>query len=149
MAAIVSFVCFFLLVIGMALKGHGVGVNWGKMATHQLPSDMVVKMLIDNGFDKVKLFDADADTLTALAGTDIEVMVAIPNYMLEGLSSDPRAAVDWVDENVTSWNYTGGVNIRSLVSSLILLPSVSPFSSFLIARRVLWIPLFFFVPLFY
>ncbi|KAG1326783.1 glucan endo-1,3-beta-glucosidase 8 [Cocos nucifera] len=96
----------------MAFKGDGVGVNWGKMATHQLPSDMVVRMLIDNGFDKVKLFEADADTLTALAGTDIEVMVAIPNYMLEGLSGDPRAAVDWVDENVTSWNYTGGVNIR-------------------------------------
>ncbi|KAK9187960.1 hypothetical protein WN944_019359 [Citrus x changshan-huyou] len=39
-------------------------------------------MLKDNGISKVKLFDADQDTMTTLAGSDIEVMVAIPNKEL-------------------------------------------------------------------
>jgi tRNA (guanine37-N1)-methyltransferase len=89
-----------------------VGVNWGTMATHQLPPDNVVQMLKENGFDKLKLFDADEKIMAALIGTDIEVMLAIPNYMLHEISQDPAAATAWVDENVTSWSYTGGVKIR-------------------------------------
>ncbi|CAL9125417.1 unnamed protein product [Musa acuminata var. zebrina] len=104
--------CVALLVVAMATGGGAVGVNWGKMATHRLPPKKVVKMLVENGFDKVKMFDADSDMLEALTGTDIEVMVGIPNYMLEAVSIDQQRAADWVDENVTSWRYTGGVNIK-------------------------------------
>lgn len=90
-----------------------VGVNWGTMASHQLPPKSVVQMLIDNGFEKVKLFEADDKILEALAGTNIEVMVGIPNYMLQEISQDPDAAASWVDSNVTAYLYPGGVNIRS------------------------------------
>ncbi|ONK61231.1 uncharacterized protein A4U43_C08F27570 [Asparagus officinalis] len=90
----------------------GIGVNWGQMATHRLPPKTVAQMLVDNGFNKVKLFDADPKTLQALAGTGIEVMVAIPNFMLQELSEDPQAAVEWVAENVTAYLYDGGVNIK-------------------------------------
>ncbi|CAL9104538.1 unnamed protein product [Musa textilis] len=104
--------CVALLVAAMVTGGGAVGVNWGKMATHRLPPNKVVRMLVENGFDKVKLFDADSDMLEALTGTDIEVMVGIPNYMLQGVSIDQQRAADWVDENVTAWRYTGGVNIK-------------------------------------
>jgi len=39
-------------------------------------------MLKDNGIQKVKLFDVDESTMSALAGTEIEVMVVIPNIQL-------------------------------------------------------------------
>ncbi|KAF3561103.1 hypothetical protein DY000_02018659 [Brassica cretica] len=39
------------------------GVNWGTMATHQLPPKTVVQMLKDNNVQKVKLFDADTNTM--------------------------------------------------------------------------------------
>ncbi|KAF2535273.1 hypothetical protein F2Q68_00022485 [Brassica cretica] len=48
------------------------GVNWGTMATHQLPPKTVVQMLKDNNVQKVKLFDADTNTMVALAGSGIE-----------------------------------------------------------------------------
>ncbi|CAN4114682.1 unnamed protein product [Withania somnifera] len=89
-----------------------VGVNWGTMATHQLPANSVVKMLIENGFNKVKLFEADEVILNALVGTDIEVMLAIPNYMLKDLSSDSSFATSWVEVNVSAYAYTNGVKIR-------------------------------------
>ena len=80
----------------MRSSGFGVGVNWGTMATHQLPPEKVVRMLKDNGFRKLKLFEADERILEALTGTHIEVMLAIPNYMLPEMSEDPSVATSWV-----------------------------------------------------
>ncbi|KAL5064988.1 hypothetical protein RYX36_026725 [Vicia faba] len=96
----------------MASCSYGVGVNWGTMATHQLPPNKVVKMLQENGFDKLKIFDADEWVMAALLGTNIEIMLAIPNNMLEELSKNPKAADSWVYENVTSYLYPGGLNIK-------------------------------------
>lgn len=89
----------------------GLGVNWGTMASHPLPPKIVVKMLKDNGIRKVKIFDADSSTMNALAGSGIEVMVAIPNNML-GYMIDYDTAKQWVKHNVTRYNFQGGVNIK-------------------------------------
>ncbi|CAI9782716.1 unnamed protein product [Fraxinus pennsylvanica] len=90
---------------------EGLGVNWGTMATHKLPPKDVVQMLKDNGIKKVKLFDADQSTMSALAGTDFEVMVAIPNDQLAVMGNYNRAK-EWVRRNVTRYNFNGGVNIK-------------------------------------
>lgn len=90
---------------------EGLGVNWGTMATHPLPPKIVAQLLKDNGFGKVKLFDADDSTMSALAGTGIEVMVAIPNNMLTTMT-DYVSAKQWVRRNVTRYNFNGGVNIK-------------------------------------
>ncbi|KAH1083535.1 hypothetical protein J1N35_023296 [Gossypium stocksii] len=110
--------CFLgiLVTISLCLQlfGGGVhclGVNWGTMASHKLPPKTVVQMLKDNGIKKVKLFDADSTTMNALAGSDIEVMVAIPNDQLLAMNSYKRAK-DWVRRNVTRYNFDGGVNIK-------------------------------------
>ena len=95
----------------MATAGDALGVNWGTMATHRLPSGIVVRMLEDNGIRKVKLFDADPGPMDALAGSGIEVMVGIPNNMLD-MMTDYGTARDWVHQNVSSYNFDGGVNIK-------------------------------------
>jgi hypothetical protein len=105
-----TFLIIFLTIISSS--SAWVGVNWGTMTTHQLPPKKVVKMLKDNGFRKLKLFDADDTILTALMGTDIEVMVAIPNVMLSKISNSPMDADSWVYENVTAYLFRGGVNIK-------------------------------------
>ncbi|KAK4770138.1 hypothetical protein SAY87_030670 [Trapa incisa] len=107
----------FCWVLLMGLLGslvpvvEGLGVNWGTMASHKLPPRTVVQMLIDNEIKKVKLFDADQSTMGALAGTGIEVMVAIPNDQLLAMNSYDRAK-EWVRQNVTRYNFNGGVNIK-------------------------------------
>ncbi|KAF3650367.1 Glucan endo-1,3-beta-glucosidase 5 [Capsicum annuum] len=101
-----------LVFITMAQRCLSVGVNWGTMASHQLSAESVVKMLKENGFDKVKLFEADEKILNALIGSDIEVMLAIPNYMLQDMSTDPGMAASWIDANVSAYAYTRGVKIR-------------------------------------
>ncbi|KAJ6858367.1 glucan endo-1,3-beta-glucosidase 8-like [Populus alba x Populus x berolinensis] len=107
--------CWFLkLVLVLGLLGNcvdGLGVNWGTMAIRKLPPETVVQMLKDNGIQKVKLFDADQNTMNSLAGTGIEVMVAIPNDQL-AVMGDYNRAKDWVKRNVTRYDFNGGVAIK-------------------------------------
>ncbi|OVA16418.1 Glycoside hydrolase [Macleaya cordata] len=101
---------FFVGIFG-SVNVEGLGVNWGTMATHKLPPKIVVQMLKDNGIQKVKLFDAEDSTMSALAGSGIEVMVAIPNDQLTAMN-DYDTAKKWVRRNVTRYNFNGGVNIK-------------------------------------
>ncbi|KAL5572708.1 hypothetical protein UlMin_022305 [Ulmus minor] len=116
---IVQFLKHFLIVLvlifffmNLVSSGSSVGVNWGTMATQKLSPEKVVRMLKDNGFSKLKLFEPDEWILAALMGSHIEVMLAIPNYLLQLMSEDPKAAKSWVQTNVTDYLYTGGVNIK-------------------------------------
>ncbi|XVF24260.1 hypothetical protein REPUB_Repub13aG0112300 [Reevesia pubescens] len=96
----------------MSSPASGIGVNWGTQATHSLPPSTVVRMLKDNGFQKVKLFDADDTILKALGKSGIQVMVGIPNDMLLTLANSVQAAEDWVSHNLSSHLSSNAVDIR-------------------------------------
>ncbi|XP_076890768.1 glucan endo-1,3-beta-glucosidase 8-like [Bidens hawaiensis] len=103
-----------LFLMGLCLNWsevEGLGVNWGTMATHKLDPKTVVQMLKDNGINKVKLFDAEQSTMSALAGSGIEVMIAIPNDQLADFNDYGRAK-KFVQRNITRYNFNGGVNIK-------------------------------------
>jgi hypothetical protein len=89
----------------------GVGVNWGTMMSHPMHPAAVVRMLAANGVDRVKLFDADPWTVSALAGSGLQAMLAVPNDHLHSVARDPRRARDWVRDNVTR-NIQDGVDVR-------------------------------------
>lgn len=101
----------------------GIGVNWGTMASHPMIPSIAAQMLKDNGIKKVKLFDADQWTLSGLAGSNIEVMLAIPNDQLGHMSDRFRHARRWVEENVTK--HINNVNIKYGSSILLLSYSFS------------------------
>ncbi|XP_061343922.1 glucan endo-1,3-beta-glucosidase 8-like [Gastrolobium bilobum] len=90
----------------------GIGVNWGTQASHPLDPPIVAKMVQDNAIKKVKLFDTDSWAVSAFSGTDIELMVGIPNNQLKKLSKSMKHAENWVKHNVTKHMHDGGVNIR-------------------------------------
>ncbi|KAJ7966080.1 Glucan endo-1,3-beta-glucosidase-like protein [Quillaja saponaria] len=102
---------FFFAALVVA-SVSGIGVNWGNQATHPLSPPAVVKLLRNNGIQKVKLFDADAYTLNALSKSGIQVMVGIPNDMLYTLANSVKAAENWVSKNVSAHISSGGVDIR-------------------------------------
>ncbi|XP_073300071.1 glucan endo-1,3-beta-glucosidase 5-like [Primulina huaijiensis] len=91
---------------------HGIGVNWGTQSSHLLPPPTVVKLLRDNGIQKLKLFDAESSILKALSGSGIEVMVGIPNEMLSSLANSMDAAERWVEKNVSAFVSSNSVDIR-------------------------------------
>ncbi|XP_031264785.1 glucan endo-1,3-beta-glucosidase 8-like [Pistacia vera] len=109
-----GFSWFLKLVVVLGILSccvNGLGVNWGTQATHPLSPKTVVQLLKDNAITKVKLFDADKNTMSALAGSNIEVMVAIPNNQLLVMTNYDKAK-DWVRRNVTAYNFKGGVNVK-------------------------------------
>ncbi|PUZ68535.1 hypothetical protein GQ55_2G036200 [Panicum hallii var. hallii] len=91
---------------------EALGMNWGTQASHPLPPKAVVQVLRDNGIKKVKLFDTDSAAMSSLAGSGIEVMVAIPNNMLADLAADAGKAKDWVKRHVKRYDFDGGVTIK-------------------------------------
>ncbi|RWW04685.1 hypothetical protein BHE74_00021667 [Ensete ventricosum] len=103
-SGILSWMCL-LVAVG------GIGANWGTQASHPLPPTTVVQMLRENGFQKVKLFDAEEGTMSALRKSGLEVMVGIPNDMLAILATSMKAANNWVSKNVSAY-INDGVNIR-------------------------------------
>jgi len=103
--------CFVVVGLLSGQNVEGLGVNWGIHASHKLPPKIVVQMLKDNGINKVKLFDADESCLSALSGTDIEVMIAVPNGDLSAMT-DSKKAKEWVKNNVKRYDFKGGVNIK-------------------------------------
>ncbi|KAL2333013.1 hypothetical protein Fmac_014226 [Flemingia macrophylla] len=106
--------CILVLIIAatMFCVVGAVGVNWGTMASHPLPSSKVVKLLKSNNINKVKLFDANSDVLQALSGSNVAVTVGIPNAMLRTLNSSKKAADSWVHDNVTRYMSNGGTVTR-------------------------------------
>ncbi|TVU33479.1 hypothetical protein EJB05_25300 [Eragrostis curvula] len=103
--ALVSWLCFAAAGVG------AIGANWGTQASHPLSPDTVVRMLKENGFQKVKLFDAEEGTMSALKKSGLEVMVGIPNDLLYTMATSMKSAEKWVKKNVSNF-HNDGVNIR-------------------------------------
>ncbi|GJN31703.1 hypothetical protein PR202_gb20131 [Eleusine coracana subsp. coracana] len=101
-------------VVFRARPVDGLAVNWGTRALHPLPGDITVRLLRDNGFDKVKLFEADPNALRALGHSGIQVMVGLPNELLAGVAGSVNAAEQWVLQNVSTYISKYGVDIRSV-----------------------------------
>lgn len=88
-----------------------IGVNWGIQSSHPLPPSTVVQMLKDNGIQKVKLFEADEGIMEALKKSGIQVMVGIPNDLLDGLAGSEKTAENWVSKNLSKY-VNDGVDVR-------------------------------------
>ncbi|KAG8375298.1 hypothetical protein BUALT_Bualt10G0085800 [Buddleja alternifolia] len=101
-----------VVLLFMVNNVSSIGANWGTQTTHNLHPTIVVKLLRDNGIQKVKLFDAEARVLSALGGSGIEVMVGIPNEMLATLASSMSAADRWVERNVSAHVSSNNVDIK-------------------------------------
>ncbi|KAL3844351.1 hypothetical protein ACJIZ3_001754 [Penstemon smallii] len=101
-----------ILLLFMVNTAHSIGANWGTQASHPLHPSIIVKLLRDNGIQKVKLFDAEARVLNSFSGSGIEVMVGIPNEMLYSIANSVEAAERWVERNVSAHVSSNNVDIR-------------------------------------
>lgn len=92
-------------------SASAIGVNWGIQSSHPLPPSTVVQMMKDNGIQKVKLFEADEGIMEALKKSGIQVMVGIPNDLLDGLGDSAKTAENWVAKNLSKY-VNDGVDVR-------------------------------------
>lgn len=118
-----------LLVIGLLprILGAFIGIDIGTDMSNLPPASQVVAILKANQITHVRLFDADAHMLNALANTSIEVMVGVTNEEVLGIGQSPSVAAAWVNQNVAA--YVPETNITAIaVGSEVLttIPHAAP-----------------------
>nr|XP_010316236.1 glucan endo-1,3-beta-glucosidase 4 [Solanum lycopersicum]XP_010316237.1 glucan endo-1,3-beta-glucosidase 4 [Solanum lycopersicum] len=109
------------------LIGAFVGVNIGTDVTNLPPASDVVALLKARQITHVRLFNADAHMLNALANTSIEVIIGVTNEEVLGIGESPSTAAAWVNRNVAA--YMPGTNITAIaVGSEVLtaIPNAAP-----------------------
>ncbi|XP_011044921.1 PREDICTED: glucan endo-1,3-beta-glucosidase 12-like [Populus euphratica] len=103
-----SFTCSVLLLsfsssfsFFYAFAAGTIGVNYGRVANNLPAPAEVVSLLKSQGINRIKLYDTDSDVLTALAGSSINVVVALPNELLSSVAADQSFADSWVKANIS------------------------------------------------
>ncbi|KAF5468784.1 hypothetical protein F2P56_012910 [Juglans regia] len=119
MAPISLLLGFFLS--GLELTGaQSVGVCYGRNGNN-LPSEAdVINLYKRNGIGRMRIYEPNQPTLNALRGSNIELIIGIPNDNLQALT-DAAAATKWVQNNVR--NYWPDVKFRYIAVGNVVHPS--------------------------
>ncbi|XP_062198497.1 probable glucan endo-1,3-beta-glucosidase A6 isoform X2 [Phragmites australis] len=85
------------------MSGHGIGVNYGRVADDIPPPRRSVELLRAAGAGSVKIYDANPGVLRALAGTRLPVSIMVPNEIIPNVAAAAAAADRWVAENLVPY----------------------------------------------
>lgn len=107
--------------------GAFVGINIGTDVTNMPEASDIVAVLKSNEITHVRLYNADAHMLKALANSGINVMVGVTNEEVLGIGEYPATAAAWINKNVAA--YLPATNITAIaVGSEVLtaIPHAAP-----------------------
>ncbi|KAL5749299.1 hypothetical protein ACOSP7_023902 [Xanthoceras sorbifolium] len=111
-ASMVSTIVLLGLLMATQLHTTGaqVGVCYGMMGSNLPPRGEVIGLYKQNNIKRMRLYDPDKQALDALRGSDIEVMLGVPNTPdLQRVASNQEEANTWVQNNVKNY---GDVKFR-------------------------------------
>lgn len=100
---------FIYLIFINNAEAQAVGLCYGKKWQRLTISQDVVDLYKANGITNMGVPDPIPETLIALKGSNIGIILSIPNDNLQALT-DPNEAYKWVVDNVIS--YIAQVKIR-------------------------------------
>ncbi|KAK7264062.1 hypothetical protein RJT34_31665 [Clitoria ternatea] len=99
-----------ILSIGLQLPGaQSIGACYGVNGDNLPSKQEVVDLYKSNGISGMRIYGPDGDTLEALKGSNIELIIDVPRETLQVLT-DVSAANDWVNEFITP--YSQDVNFK-------------------------------------
>ncbi|KAJ4776074.1 hypothetical protein LUZ62_060331 [Rhynchospora pubera] len=80
------------------------GVCYGMIGDNLPSKSDVVHQYQSYGILAMRIYKPDGDTFNALKGTDIDVMVGVPNEELTLYANDASAAASWVQNNILAYD---------------------------------------------
>ncbi|KAG6504399.1 glucan endo-1,3-beta-glucosidase-like [Zingiber officinale] len=103
----VNVICTIVLIslITVPNRVHGIGVCYGRDGDNlPSPSD-VVALYGSNGISNMRIYSPAQDALQALSasGSNIQLIVGVPNDNVQSIASDPSAATSWVQSNIVAF----------------------------------------------
>ncbi|KAL9242445.1 hypothetical protein vseg_016439 [Gypsophila vaccaria] len=79
------------------------GINYGRLADNIPAPDKVVQLLRAAKIRNVRIFDYDHSVLQAFSNTGLELVVGLPNGLVNDVSANPDHALKWVKENIQAY----------------------------------------------
>ncbi|KAJ7513373.1 hypothetical protein O6H91_17G003600 [Diphasiastrum complanatum] len=123
--SLACFICFLSLTTGTL-----VGVNIPADGLDYQEADQVLEMVQIMGAHQVSLYDPDPLMLNAFAGFNIELLIGIPNSLLQSIGASGHIAAQWVKQNVLP--YLPNTNISGIIVGDDVLTSYSIAAPFLV-----------------
>ncbi|CAN6313495.1 unnamed protein product [Urochloa humidicola] len=97
-AAILALLQVFLF--HSATSQSFIGVNYGTIADNLPPAASTASLLMSMSIGKVRLYEPQPELVAALAGSNISILLGIPNGDVPNLASSPAAAASWAAANI-------------------------------------------------
>eukprot|EP00261_Vitis_vinifera_P034620 XP_019075863.1 PREDICTED: glucan endo-1,3-beta-glucosidase isoform X3 [Vitis vinifera] len=113
----------FVIMSTLTIGAQSIGVCYGTNGNNLPSASQVINLYKSNGIGSMRIYDPNSDTLQALKGSGIELILDVPNTSLQSLASDASAASTWVQNNVV--NYASDVKFRYIAVGNEVLPTGS------------------------
>ncbi|KAF8104311.1 hypothetical protein N665_0175s0037 [Sinapis alba] len=109
-APLLLLILSFLLSSFLDTAAGQIGVCYGRIGNNLPRSEDVVAFYGQRHIKLMRLYNPDQEVLTALKGSNIELLLDVPNSDIQRIASNQSEADTWVSNNVR--NYANSVKFR-------------------------------------